>query len=111
MTCPSSTILRPRALAVLAALSAFGCGGDWQNDKGYAKPAGRPDDSTTTTGHPVGLHAVGNHIEDDAGNVIQLRGVNRSGTEYKCVQGGLFDGPNDEKSVAAIATWNVNAVR
>ena len=41
-----------------------------------------------------------------------LRGVNRSGTEYACIQGfGIFDGPSGARSVAAIATWHVNFVR
>ena len=41
-----------------------------------------------------------------------FHGVNRSGTEYACVQGwGLFDGPNTAQSVAAIARWHVNIVR
>ncbi len=41
-----------------------------------------------------------------------LAGVNRSGTEYACIQGwGIFDGPNDATSVAAMAAWHVNAVR
>jgi hypothetical protein len=44
--------------------------------------------------------------------VVQLHGVNRSGPEYACVQGfGIFDGPDDDASVAAIATWNANIVR
>ena len=45
--------------------------------------------------------------------MIQLHGVNRSGTEYACVHGsGIFDGPFDDASVAAIASWHgVNAVR
>jgi len=43
---------------------------------------------------------------------IQLHGVDRSGTEYACIQGwGLFDGPSDVASIQAIASWNVNAVR
>ncbi len=43
---------------------------------------------------------------------IQLDGVNRSGTEYACVEGwGIFDGPSDQASVAAMATWHVHAVR
>ena len=50
-------------------------------------------------------------IEAD-GTPIILRGVNRSGTEYRCVQGySIFDGPSDEASVKAIASWHVNAVR
>jgi hypothetical protein len=61
---------------------------------------------------PAGLHAVGNHIEDAGGNRVVLRGVNRSGTEYKCIQnGGFFDGPSDDASVQAITTWKANAVR
>ncbi|MGC4095010.1 MAG: cellulase family glycosylhydrolase [Polyangiaceae bacterium] len=63
--------------------------------------------------YPRGLHVVGQHIEDEQGAQITLRGVNRSGTEYRCIQGyGFFDGPDDEASVAAIASWpGVNAVR
>ncbi len=54
--------------------------------------------------------ADGGAAED--GTRIVLRGVNRSGTEYKCVQsGGIFDGPDSEDSVKAIASWKVNAVR
>ena len=46
------------------------------------------------------------------GQPIRLRGVNRSGTEYACVQGwGIFDGPADSASVAAMAAWNINVVR
>ena len=41
-----------------------------------------------------------------------LRGVNRSGTEFACIQGwGIFDGPSDEASIAAIKTWRTNTVR
>ena len=75
----------------------------------------------TMTGTPVSpqTHAEtlivevdGRRLVDERGRTIQLRGVNRSGAEYACVQGlGFFDGPVDEDSIAAIATWNVNAVR
>ena len=35
-----------------------------------------------------------------------LRGVNRSGTEYACVQGnGIFDGPVDQAAVTAMKSW------
>jgi hypothetical protein len=41
-----------------------------------------------------------------------LHGVNRSGTEYTCIHnGGIFDGPSDDASVAAMAAWHVNIVR
>lgn len=62
---------------------------------------------------PRGFHVVGNQIQDHAGNQVVLRGINRSGSEYKCVQaGGFFDGPSHESAVSIIKNWrNVNAVR
>src|SRR5579863_5489493 len=72
-------------------------------------------DATSLLHHATALNGIkvsSNRLVDDYGNVIHLQGVNRSGTEYACVQGwGIFDGPNDAASVAAIATWNVNVVR
>ncbi|MFI1561590.1 glycoside hydrolase family 5 protein [Streptomyces sp. NPDC020490] len=42
----------------------------------------------------------------------RLRGVNRSGTEFMCVQNrGIFDGPSDAASIQAIASWRANTVR
>jgi endoglucanase len=59
-----------------------------------------------------GLHVSGPYLTDDYGAQVNLRGVNRSGTEYACVQGfGMFDGPSDDASVAAIASWHINFVR
>jgi endoglucanase len=59
-----------------------------------------------------GLHVSGSAILNGAGQSITLRGVNRSGTEYACVQGrGPFDGPSDAASVQAIKGWRCNAVR
>jgi hypothetical protein len=64
------------------------------------------------TGATKGLHVVGNRIVDAAGRTVRFHGVNRSGTEYACIQGwGIFDGPGDAQSVKAIASWNVNVVR
>ena len=60
----------------------------------------------------TGLHVSGNRILNGANQPIVLHGVNRSGTEYACIQGwGIFDGPNDAASVQAIAAWHTNAVR
>jgi len=59
-----------------------------------------------------GLHVVGNQILNGAGQPVRLLGVNRSSGEYGCVEGwGVFDGPTDAASVAAMLTWKINAVR
>src|SRR5256885_16357465 len=61
---------------------------------------------------PLSISVSGNHLINGSGQTIRLLGVNRSGTEYACIQGwGLFDGPNDATSVAAMAAWHINAVR
>jgi len=83
--------------------------GDSLGDSGVDSPSS-PDSAAPSS--PRGLHVVGNHIESAAGDTIVFRGVNRSGTEYRCVQGaGIFDGPSDESSIQAIAAWKINAVR
>jgi len=70
------------------------------------------DDEPLTNPYPVGLHVVGNRIEDGEGAPVFLRGVNRSGSEYRCIQsGGFFDGACDEASVRAMTSWGINAVR
>lgn len=64
------------------------------------------------TSSVAGLHIVGNQIVNASGQSVRLVGVNRSGTEYACIQGwGTFDGPADAASVQAIVSWHVNAVR
>jgi hypothetical protein len=51
------------------------------------------------------------------GHAVQLRGVNRSGLEYACIQGwGFFDSPHpdqidDASMIAAMKNWDINAVR
>jgi len=61
---------------------------------------------------PQGLHVARNRLRDARGRSLMLRGVNRSGPEYACIQGwGIFDGPSDARSVAAMASWHVNFVR
>ncbi|MEU6958844.1 glycoside hydrolase family 5 protein [Streptomyces chrestomyceticus] len=66
----------------------------------------------TSRGAPPQLRVEGNRFVDRAGTPRRLLGVNRSGAEFSCVQGrGIFDGPVDDASVAAIAGWGANTVR
>ena len=67
----------------------------------------------TGTGAAPTIKVVGNHLVTGAGDAVQLRGVNRPGPEYAAVEGwGIFDGPtNDDLSIAAMKSWNINSVR
>jgi len=67
------------------------------------------------------LHVAGNQLIDGAGQPVILRGVDVSGTEFACAQGGtatnagwsIFGGqPEDTPAtISAIQSWHVNAVR
>ena len=61
---------------------------------------------------PRSCTCPGTSLVSSAGAQVVLHGVDRSGTEYACVQGnGIFDGPNDQASISAMKAWGVNAVR
>lgn len=63
-------------------------------------------------GAPPYLSVSNNKIVDTTGKVVKLRGVNRSGGEFACIQGnGIWDGPTDQPSINNIKSWNVNIVR
>jgi endoglucanase len=58
------------------------------------------------------LHVSGNKLVNSHGQQVVLHGVDRSGGEFACVQGiGIWDGPMNQASVAAMKKWNINAVR
>ena len=60
----------------------------------------------------VSVQVEGNQLIDAAGQPFRLIGVDRSGTEYACVEGwGIFDGPSDATSIAAMKAWGIDAVR
>jgi Cellulase (glycosyl hydrolase family 5)/Ricin-type beta-trefoil lectin domain len=69
--------------------------------------------ATAVTPAAPQLQVSGSKLVSNGSQVI-LHGVDRSGTEYMCVNGdGFFDGPNDQASITAIKSWGsaVNAVR
>src|SRR5262245_19170318 len=78
-----------------------------------AVPAAQP--AAPAAAHEVsisGLHVSGNKILNGRNELVRLRGVNKSGSEYKCLQGAdVFDGPADAKSVAVLKSWAINIVR
>jgi len=69
-------------------------------------------ETTASTSSAPQVHVSGNKLLNAAGQQVILRGVDRSGTEYACVQGnGIFDGEVDQAAVTAMKNWGVNAVR
>src|SRR5207302_2021300 len=61
---------------------------------------------------PLSLKVAGNQIVNGMNRPVRLAGVDLPGTEAACVRGqGIFDGPSDDASVRAIASWPVNIVR
>ena len=100
----------PATLATLLAatlLTACG-GGAGGTDPGEEEP---PEPITEWTVAPT-VRVAGNQLVNAAGQPIHLQGVNRSGTEYACIQGwGMFDGPRDAASVQAMRAWKINVVR
>lgn len=57
------------------------------------------------------LHIVGNQLFDNQGHALRLMGANRSGTEYRCLDKSVFDGPSDQTSINAMLSWHINAIR
>ena len=60
----------------------------------------------------TGLHVSGNQILNASGQVVRLRGVNRTSGEYACIQNwGIFEGPVTDTAIQAMLNWKINAVR
>jgi endoglucanase len=61
---------------------------------------------------PLSIRIEGNHFVNGEGQTIRLLGVDRTSSEYACVDGfGYDDGHYDDADAAAIASWKANAVR
>lgn len=68
--------------------------------------------SSAAAGTGLSLSIVGKHFVDGSGHVIRLLGVNRTSSEYACVDGfGYDDGHFNSADAAAIKSWGANAVR
>src|SRR5260370_9466290 len=72
----------------------------------------RQEEGTHGGGGRPGLHVQGNKIGTDTGQQVILRGVNKAGTDAKCVTANaIFEGPSDAASIQAIKSWKANVLR
>jgi endoglucanase len=80
---------------------------------GYTSITFTANETAGNTGGPAPqLHVSGNKLVNAGGQQVILRGINRSGGEYACVNGtGVFDGEMDQAAISAMKSWGVNAVR
>jgi endoglucanase len=84
-------------------------------------PSPAPTASPVPTASPAptapasfsGIRVQGNQFVNATGQTVVLRGANRMGFEYSCVQGqGLIGNtPLDLASVTAMKSWGINTVR
>jgi endoglucanase len=103
----------PQTVTVTADSSSTGAATFTASATGYTAASFTVTEVTSTTSAAPQLHVSGNKLVNASGPQVVLHGVDRSGTEYECVQGnGIFDGPNDQASITAMKSWGpVNAVR
>lgn len=71
----------------------------------------QPTSVATPSSPAPQLHIEGNQLVDGHGNTVRLTGANRSGTEYRCLNASVFDGPNSEASISAMLTWHIDTIR
>jgi hypothetical protein len=88
---------------------------------GAAQAAGRGPGAAATiaattaraAANPPLRRVVGNHLVNASGQSVRLLGVDVSGTEDSCVEGGKLSGwgPFNTAEARSIAAWHVNSVR
>ena len=114
--------MRPSLAAVLAGIGAIillAYAPAWRSSSDGGNRSVTVADAHAATGS-LTTKVSGTRLVDSNGRRVQLRGVNRSGSEYACAQGwGIFDGPRYDapnvrqpsSSIQAMKRWRVNAVR
>ena len=73
-----------------------------------------PSPTPTPALRVLSIAVSGNHLVDQQGSTVVLRGADTSGTEYACVsEDSIFDGSAEESaaSIAAMRVWGFNAAR
>ncbi len=113
---PADAVDRQRTLRVLVVaivvLVAAGVGIGVHAAVTGSRTGGRGIPLVVTEAPVRAVHVQGNQLVGASGRPIRLLGVNRSGTEYACIEGwGIFDGPSDAASISAMMAWHIDAVR
>ena len=113
LTFTPSNYATSQTVTITADSSSTGAATFTASATGYTAATFTVTEVTQTTSAAPQLHVSGNKLVNASGTQVVLHGVDRSGTEYACVQGnGIFDGPNDQASITAMKSWGpVNAVR
>lgn len=76
--------------------------------------ASAPRPTPTPAPTVLSIAVSGNHLVDQQGNTVVLRGADTSGTEYACdFEDSIFDGTAEASpaSIAAMEAWGFNAAR
>jgi endoglucanase len=86
---------------------------DFDADTRTSPPYAGADEFVTPGSGSAGITVSANNLLKD-GQPFTMHGVNRSGTEFACIQGnGFFDGDNatsDDAQVPLMKSWGVNTV-
>ncbi len=102
---------RVTGVAVLAASVATGVA-VFSSAGSAASPPAFGLTAATNPGAAPQLHVSGNKLVSATGQQVILHGVDRSGTEYACVQNkGIFDGPTSTASINVMKSYGINSVR
>jgi endoglucanase len=107
------SVPRRMAVAVLAAVIVAGALLLRVLSSGPSPASAADASAAIGSGNPaIQLHVAGNQLVNASGQRIALRGVDRSGTEFMCVQHrGIFDGPDSAASIRMMKNQGINAVR
>ncbi len=101
------------AAAGIVAGTALGLSGGGQGAQGaQSNLSGQQTVSMVSSGSAPQLQVSGNHLVNASGQTVVLHGVDRSGTEFMCVQkGAIFDGPVNTAAVDVMKSKGIDVVR
>jgi len=113
LTFTPSNFATPQNVTITADASSTGVATFTVSGTNFTPVSVTVNETGGSSGGPAAqLHVSGNKLLNASGQQVILRGINRSGGEYACVNGtGIFDGEMDQAAINAMKSWGVNAVR